>query len=95
MICMYTRRSPSCPGRDMTSITWHFMTTLEPGMVIAPSSTSMSMPSNLSTESECLSPSFAAMSAWDLRRLENPTVSPLAIALPVALWEPIRHTTLS
>ena len=79
----------------MTSITWHFITTLEPGMVIAPPSTSISMPSNLSIESEWPSPNLAAMSAWDLRRLEKPTASPLAMALPVALWEPIRHKTLS
>ena len=92
---MYTRRSPSCPGRDMTSITWHLMTTLDPGMVMAPPSTSMSIPSNLSMESECPSPSFAAMAACDLRRLENPTTSPLAMALPVALWEPMRQTTMS
>ena len=62
-ICMYTRRSPSWPGRDSTSITWHFMTTLDPGMVMAPPSTSMSMPANLSSESEWPSPSLAATAA--------------------------------
>ena len=93
--CMYTRRSPSCPGSWITSITWHLATTLDPGIVMAPSSTSTSMPANLSAASEWESPNADAMSACDLRRLENPTRSPLAIILPVTLWEPIRQTNLS